>query len=88
VVEAAFGRPNEARLVELLRASEYYVPELALVAEEDGAVVGHIMFSYVTLLRANDETRVLCLSPLAVSPEQRRGSGSALVEAGIETGTA
>jgi putative acetyltransferase len=83
VVEEAFGDPNVARLVELLRASEYYVPELALVAE-DGAVVGHIMFSYVTLLRAHDERRVLCLSPLAVRPEQqRKGIGAALVRAGI-----
>ncbi|OGO50839.1 MAG: hypothetical protein A2148_03835 [Chloroflexi bacterium RBG_16_68_14] len=83
VVEAAFGRPNEAQLVELIRTSDNYVPELALVAEEDGRVVGHAMFSYVTL-RGAEERRVLCLAPVAVAPErQRSGVGSALVRHGI-----
>ncbi len=59
------------------------MPELSLVAERAGAVVGHVMFSYVTLRRAHDEKRVLILSPLAVSPAaQREGIGSALVRAG------
>lgn len=83
-MEAAFGDINVVRLVERIRASECYVPELALVAVEGGAVVGHVMFSYVTLRRAQDEKRVLCLSPLAVSPAvQRNGIGSALVRAGV-----
>jgi len=84
VVAAAFDDENVVRLVERIRESEFYVPELSLVAEQDGAVVGHIMFSCVTLRCANDEKRVLILSPLAVSPErQKEGIGSALVNAGI-----
>ncbi len=72
------------RLVERIRASEFYVPVLALVAERDGAIAGHVMFSYVTLRREHDEKRVLILSPLAVSPAaQREGIGSALVRSGI-----
>lgn len=84
VVEAAFGDANVARLVERVRASEFYVPELSLVAESDGEVVGHVMFSYVTLRRERDERRVLILSPLAAAPSlPREGIGSALVREGI-----
>ena len=84
VVEAAFGRPNEARLVELIRASEQYVPELALVAEEEGEIVGHVMFSYVTLA-GDEERQVLELAPVAVAPErQGDGIGAALIRAGLE----
>jgi putative acetyltransferase len=85
VVEAAFGRAEEARLVERIRASEQNVPELSLVAEEDGAIVGHVMFSYVTLIGDGEEWQVLQLSPLAVTPErQNDGIGGALVRAGLE----
>ena len=52
VVEAAFGRPGEVRMVEAIRASAGYVPELAFVAEDDGEVVGHVMLSYVGSGRA------------------------------------
>ena len=60
------------------------MPELSLVADDNGAVVGHIMFSYVTLRRIEDGLRVLILSPLAVSPDVHRGGiGKVLVEAGV-----
>ena len=85
VTEAAFGRPQEARLVRALRDSKHYVAELALVAEEAGEVVGHVMFSYVTLTNDDEERRVLCLAPLSVTPErQRAGVGGALIEAGLK----
>ena len=85
LVEAAFGRSNEAELVRRLRASDAYVSELALVAEVDGVVVGHVMISYVTLLNDDEQFRVLSLAPLAVKPErQGRGIGSTLIEAGLE----
>jgi len=60
------------------------VPDLALVAEENDQVVGHIVFSYATL-KDDEEFRVLALAPMAVTPGlQRRGIGGALVEAGLE----
>jgi len=84
VVEAAFGRENEARLVGLLREPPSYVPALALVAEEAGRIVGHVMISYATLRREHDEVRVLSLAPLAVLPEcQKEGIGAALMREGI-----
>ena len=89
VVRAAFdGRPNEPRLVELIRASERYVPELALVAEQDNTIVGHVMFSFVSLKGA-DEFEVLQLAPVSVVPEwQRRGIGGALIREGIKRASA
>jgi len=83
VVDAAFGRPNEARLVEAIRASDAYVPELALVAEADDEVVGHVMFSYVTL-QGDEERRVLCMAPVSVAPAwQSRGAGGAVIREGV-----
>jgi putative acetyltransferase len=84
LLESAFGGTQECQLVRLVRASDNYLPDLTLVAEEDGQVVGHIMFSYVTL-KGDEEFRVLALACMAVTPErQRRGIGGALVEAGLE----
>jgi putative acetyltransferase len=82
VVEAAFGRVLEARLVEAIRASDDFVAELALIAEADGEIVGHTMLSYSTV--EDVARRVLQLSPLAVRPDrQRAGVGSALVRTAL-----
>ena len=83
VVTAAFGQPAEARLVELVRASDEYVPELSLVADLAGDVVGHILFSRVRV--GTWALPALALAPLAVAPaHQGRGVGGALVRAGLE----
>ena len=47
VNEAAFGRPDEARLVDALRNAGAAI--VSLVAEVDGEIVGHILFSEVKL---------------------------------------
>jgi putative acetyltransferase len=76
VVEAAFNSPEEARLVEKIRASENFVPEWSLVAERDGRIVGHVMVSYAAL----GTERIPMLSPLAVAPDvHNQGIGGALV---------
>lgn len=81
VVKTAFGSPDEARLVESFRASAGYLPDLALVAEDAGQIVGHVMFTLAELV---DGTSILMLSPLAVRPDhQRAGIGSALVRKGL-----
>jgi putative acetyltransferase len=81
VVEAAFGRPDEARLVERLRSAEDAMFEL--VAVEGGEVVGHIMFSR---LWADRDDLYAALAPLAVRPAlHRSGLGSRLVRAGLES---
>lgn len=80
VVALAFGSDVEAILVDRIRASPEYVPEMALVAEIDGDVVGHVMISHAAIRSDNGERRISMLSPLAVTPDrQRSGVGSALV---------
>lgn len=70
---------NEHNLVNRLRQSPFYLPELALVAETGGIIVGHIMF---TETRVGD-SRQLLLAPLSVLPEyQNCGIGSALIKEG------
>ena len=82
VVAAAFGSAVEAQLVDDIRTSEHFIPELSLVAERDGEVVGHVMISYVWLDKDAGRARVPSLSPLAVAPtHQKSGVGSSLVAA-------
>lgn len=78
---AAFGRDEEAKLVDLLR--ERAQPLISVVAEEGEALVGHIMFTPVSL--AGHGALIMGLAPMAVEPSrQRAGIGSALVRAGLE----
>lgn len=80
VVEAAFGQPDEARLVARLRADGDVLFEL--VALDEGRVTGHILFSR---LWADSQHLYAALAPLAVRPGlQRTGVGSALARASLE----
>ena len=70
---------NEQDLVNALRKGDAFIPELSLVAETDGKIVGHIMF---TKAKVAGNT-VLVLAPLSVLPEyQRKGIGAALIKEG------
>ena len=83
-VVAAFESEGEGDLVENIRASEHYIPELSLVAERDGQLVGHVMISRVHIVEGDRRTAAHSLAPLAVAPEaQRQGIGKALVRDGI-----
>ncbi|HEX3721175.1 MAG TPA: N-acetyltransferase [Nitrolancea sp.] len=80
----AFGRHAEAALVESIRVSNQFIPELSLVAEQDGEIVGHILFSPVTIRTASGDVPALTLAPVAVLPEfQNRRIGSSLIEHGL-----
>ncbi len=79
---SAFDTEGEGNLVDVLRASAR--PLVSLVAEHDGNIVGHIMFSPVSL-SGNPDLKIMGLAPMAVAPErQRQGIGSELVRAGVE----
>ncbi|MGE0442471.1 MAG: GNAT family N-acetyltransferase [Gemmatimonadales bacterium] len=77
---AAFGGTTEAAIVDRLRAAE---GSLSLVAAEQGAVVGQVLFTTASLGVAAP-ARVALLGPMAVAPPRQRGGiGSRLVAAGI-----
>ena len=79
---SAFDTAAEANLVDALR--DQARPVISLVAEMDGRVIGHIMFSPVTM-DGHPELRLMGLGPMAVSPMHRnRSIGSALVRAGLQ----
>lgn len=81
VNRAAFPTPAEANLVEALNAKG--APLTSLVAEVDGNVVGHILFTPVSLTD-NAHLKIAGLGPMAVLPDhQRKGLGSALVREGV-----
>ena len=86
VTEAAFaasefGHQGEAALIEQLDAAQ---PQLALVACAGTDVVGHILFTPVTLRSDRGELHGMGLAPMSVAPElQRKGIGSLLVTTGL-----
>jgi putative acetyltransferase len=82
--EQAFGSPLEAQLVDALRAAARSEGDVSLVATIDGRVVGHILFTPITIEPPVDR-RIAGLAPMAVRPEhQRSGIGSQLIRAGLD----
>ena len=81
VLEEAFAGPVEAGIVDALRTA---CPDrLSLVADRDGGIVGHILYTPVEIDAAGGVLRGYGLAPLAVRPTwQRRGIGSALIAEG------
>jgi len=87
VNDLAFGQPGEGKLVENLRRNPKFVPELSLVAEASGKVVGHILFFPIKIKsEAGKENETISLAPLAVRPEfQKQGVGKELIREGLKT---
>lgn len=83
VNQAAFEGDAEANLVDALRDGRFFA--VSLVAEVDGEIVGHILFSRVAIVTNVGTVDALSLAPMAVLPShQRQGIGSRLVEAALE----
>ena len=83
VIVAAFGGALEANVVELLRGRNK--APVTLVAVSDNKIVGHIMFSPVTITLAPKAFCAVGLAPLSVLPEfQRQGIGSMLAREGLK----
>lgn len=82
ILDSAFEGDAESRLVSQLRLCA--TPLISLVAEQDGEVLGHILFSPITL-DSDPSLALMGLAPMAVLPDQqRRGIGAALIEAGLK----
>ena len=82
VQEQAFNEEDEAKVVDMLRASDSIV--LSLVAVAAGRVVGHVLFSPVTVESSPPDSLWVALGPIGVLPDhQGRGIGSLLVREGL-----
>jgi putative acetyltransferase len=78
VHDAAFPTTAEGELVDALRLAHHHIA--SLVCEQDGIIVGHVLFSYLDC-----PIRAVALGPVAVRPEYRRlGIASDLIHAGID----
>lgn len=82
VLTAAFDTAAEASIVDTVRGAKEAL--FTLVAELDGLVVGHIMFSPVTL-DLHPDLKTQGLAPVAVVPShQQQRLGSTLIEKGLD----
>lgn len=79
-------------LVEEIRESENYIPELSFVAELDGKIVGHFLFSHFPLSKSKEgghsaakDSEIVMLAPVAVHADYlRQGIGTAMLTMGVE----
>lgn len=79
----SFGSETEANLVNDLRTDGFV--SVSHVAECDGRIVGHILFSRLQIMTAVEAVEAVSLAPMCVHPDfQRQGIGSQLVNAGLE----
>ena len=79
----AFGSLDEADLVDRLREGKHVL--ISLVAELDGSIAGHSMFSRMWINAAQGPVSAVALAPVAVLPEhQRKGIGGLLIQRGLE----
>ncbi|MCB9135789.1 MAG: GNAT family N-acetyltransferase [Anaerolineales bacterium] len=82
VEEEAFGRPDEANIVDGIRARGGVT--LSLVAVEGEAIIGHVLFSPVAIADGKRVVKGVGLGPVAVSPShQKLGVGSVLCHEGL-----
>jgi putative acetyltransferase len=83
VNEEAFGRRDEANLVDRLRAQGVVLA--SFVAEVEGLIAGHILFSWMSIDTADNSVAAVALAPLAVMPKfQRQGIGKMLMAHGLD----
>jgi len=85
VTTRAFQGEEEANLIAAIRTSDYFIPELSLVALDDNTqTVGHILFSPVKIESPETSVEALALAPMAVLTEcQNSGIGTLLVQHGL-----
>ena len=71
---------TEHLLVDRLRKSDAFIPELSIVAEMDGKIVGHILLTKIHIQNEQQHFESLALAPVSVLPEfQNKGIGSKLI---------
>jgi len=81
--KSAFGQEEESKLIDKIRSGDNFISDISLVAEIDGKIIGHILFSKIEI-SGSSIFKSLALAPMAVVPEfQKKGVGSKLIKEGI-----
>lgn len=85
IYRLAYGREDEGNFINAIRKTKSYEKGFSLIAEKDGAALGHVMFSKGFITHRGRRFKCLVLGPVAVMPEHRRkGIGTALINEGLE----
>ena len=85
LLKNAFDGLEEANLVDRIRSSNYYIPELSIVALHKKKIVGHILFSKIEIQNSESSLSSLALAPVSVLKKfQGQGIGSELIMKGLE----
>lgn len=81
-----YSDQKEHLLVNRIRKSDAFIPELSLVAlNQDEDVIGHILLSKIKIVDGNNKVDSLALAPVSVTPEyQKKGIGSQLIRAALK----
>ena len=86
IIEEAFRNEEysdqkEHILVDSLRKSEAFIPELSLIAEYQGTIIGHILLTRIKIRRDDKSFESLALAPVSVAPNyQNMGVGGKLIK--------
>lgn len=89
ILQETFGGEDEVRLVQNLRETDQFIPELSLVALHNRRdPVGYILYSEISIHTSEKVVTSLALAPVAVTPEmQHEGIGSLLIKEGLMRAT-
>ena len=84
VTRQAFESDTEPELVKRIWESDDFISGLSLVAVDDDELVGHLIFSAMTIQTDDEDIPALCLGPVSVVPaRQRQGIGDELIRYGL-----
>ncbi|BAC14813.1 hypothetical conserved protein [Oceanobacillus iheyensis HTE831] len=81
-----FSDKKEHLLVNRIRKSDAFIPELSLIAiDQANEIIGHILLSKITIVNDHKTVDSLALAPVSVIPEhQKKGIGSQLIHAALK----
>ena len=78
--DVGYSNHREQFMVERLRNSAAFIPQLSLVAQVNHEIIGHILLTKIAIHNHGKSTTSLALAPLSVTPKfQGKGVGSKLV---------
>ncbi|MCY7981338.1 GNAT family N-acetyltransferase [Bacillus inaquosorum] len=80
-----YSDKKEHFLVNKIRKSDAFIPELSLVALNGKEIVGHILLSKIKIVDGDNAVDSLALAPVSVAPEyQRKGIGSQVIHVALK----